>query len=522
MKKRALSAILAAAMLVTVFAGCGSGEKAQASAPESAAQTASAAAEKKEVTKPDKITIMVNGTVFTKQNAQDKFIESWEKLTGIDLEIIQPDHDAYTDVLGQTFASGAKNWPDVVILDPAYCAGYAQEGALWDMTAAWENSDLKASGRITNEQLIDDLYLDGKLYGFTPTRGNGCITYVKKKWLDNCGLSVPTTYDEYLNMLKAFTEGDPDGNGVKGDTYGVSAAGLIGEEVPYVNYLPEFYQDAYPSFYQKDDGTWVDGFTEDSMKKAITRLQQAYKAGYIDKETLTNGTKDCRNKYYEDKFGVFTYWAGTWATNLKSNLKTNKHDDELIAIPPIKEVGKYLERRPAVWSITTACKNPEGVFKYFIESMMDGGDMQMLWTYGVEGVHWSTKAETVCGKTYKDGEFHMLESLEKPGTQYTKHHIDPMLSIGKFTNGDPGKDQIAEEALKSQETFNQNSRIAPMVLSTDAMSQYNGDLTKLKNSIIADVVTQGLSVDDGYKRFEQEGGADWSKQIVDSLNQLNK
>ncbi len=32
------------------------------------------------------------------------------------------------------------------------------------------------------------------------------------------------------------------------------------------------------------------------------------------------------------------------------------------------------------------CENPEGVFKYFIESMLDGGDMQMLWSYGVEDV----------------------------------------------------------------------------------------------------------------------------------------
>ena len=47
---------------------------------------------------------------------------------------------------------------------------------------------------------------------------------------------------------------------------------------------------------------------------------------------------------------------------------------------------------------------------------------------------------------------------------------------------------------------------------------YNGDLTSLKNSIIADCVVQGVSVEEGYKRFEQEGGAEWSQAIVDSLN----
>lgn len=118
---------------------------------------------------------------------------------------------------------------------------------------------------------------------------------------------------------------------VDGDTYGVSSAGLIGTEAPYTNYLPEFYQDAYPSFYKNDEGVWVDGFTEDSMKDALERLKSAYEAGYIDKESLTNATSDCRTKFYEDKFGVFTYWAGTWATNLKTNLEANGLDSELVA-----------------------------------------------------------------------------------------------------------------------------------------------------------------------------------------------
>lgn len=95
------------------------------------------------------------------------------------------------------------------------------------------------------------------------------------------------------------------------------------------------------------------------------RLKSAYEAGYIDKESLTNATSDCRTKFYEDKFGVFTYWAGTWATNLKTNLEANGLDSELVAIPPIEELGAYTERVAPAWCITEACPNPEGVYKYF-------------------------------------------------------------------------------------------------------------------------------------------------------------
>ncbi|MGL5435725.1 MAG: extracellular solute-binding protein [Lachnospiraceae bacterium] len=516
--KRLAAAGLAAAMTASLLGGCGgSGAQSGALSNVENAQGNGTAVADGEIVKPEKIKIMVDGTLMTKQNDRDAFEKRWEELTGIELEIIQPDHDAYYDVLGQTFASGTENWPDAIILSSTYYSGYAEEGALWDMTETWENSDLKASGRVIGDDVVENMKLNGKLYGLPVNRGNGCITYVKKAWLDNCGLEAPTTYEEYIAMLDAFTNGDPDGNGIDGDTYGVSAPEFMGKEAPYTIYLQEFYQGSYPSFVMGDDGLWYDGFAKDDFKEALVRLREAYVAGYIDKETLTNGTNDCRNKFYEDKFGVFTYWAGTWNSNLKNNLVANGHDGELIALPPIKEVGSYIERNSPVWAITATCENPEGVYKYLIESMMDGGDMQTLWSYGAEDVHWSSKAETVLENTYAEGEFHLAESLEKPGTQYTKQHLDPMLSLVEWDN-DPGKDTAAPEAWESQTIFNENCHQIKLAPSTEEMASYNGDLITLKRSIVADVIVQGVSIEEAYARFEKDGGTEWSRMIVDSMN----
>ena len=306
-----------------------------------------------EVAKPEKITIFVDGTVFTESNAQDKFIERWEELSGIELEIIQPDHDAYYDVLQQQIASG--EWPDVMILSSTYYAAYASEGVLWDMTDAWENSATKNSGRFTGDDVIEGLKIGGRLYGFADARGGGCVTYVKKAWLDAVGMEAPTTWDEYAAMCDAFVNQDPDGDGAK-DTYALTAAGFIGVEAPFVNYLPEFYQDAYPSFYQNEEGVWVDGFTEPAMEAALARLAEGYSKGWIDPTTLTNGTNDCRNKFYDDTTGIFTYWSGTWATNLKNNLVNNGHDGELIALAPLEGAPGYFDRTPPVWAISSTCE----------------------------------------------------------------------------------------------------------------------------------------------------------------------
>ena len=150
--------------------------------------------------------------------------------------------------------------------------------------------------------------------------------------------------------------------------------------------------------------------------------------------------------------------------------------------------------------------------------MLDGGDMQTLWTYGVEDVHWSTKAETVCGNTYEEGQFHGKESLEKPGTQYQKGYIDPLLSLGEWVEEDPGEAFLPAFTKESQEIFDANARTLDLIPSTEEMNQYNGDLMTLKRSIVADIITQGPSIEDGYARFEAEGGQEWSDMIVESLN----
>ena len=381
-------------------------------------------------------------------------------------------------------------------------------------------SALSAAEDIEDE--FEGLKIDGKLYGFAPYRGNGCVTYVKKAWMDECGITeAPTTYDAYIEMLKAFT--------AKYGTYAVAAAGFVGNEAPFVNYLPEFYQDAYPYFIQQEDGSWVDGFTQDNMKAAMQRIQDAVKDGLIDKETLTNTTADARNKFYDDKFGVFTYWAGTWATNLKTNLEANGKDGELIALKPLEGLPAYYDRVPPVWCITSKCSDPQKVFDAFIDTMLDGGDCQMLWTYGVEGVHWSKSAGTVLAgtekeKTYEDGQFHMLENLEKEGTLYTKNHIDPMLSLASFADGyyDPKEDSVKPEAKAAAELFNENSRLAAIVPATPTLSELNGELTTLKGEIIADIALGNLSVEEGFAKFENEGGLEMSNEIVASLNELNK
>ncbi|MGN1146906.1 MAG: ABC transporter substrate-binding protein, partial [Lachnospiraceae bacterium] len=407
MKKKVLSLFLASVMVASL-AACGSGTDTQSGSSTSGSQagteqssasstTDDGAAAEYELTE---ISVVVNGTLTaTVDNGQDAFIEQWEAAVSeklghdITMTITQLDHSGYTDAVGRLFVSG--DTPDVMIMSADMFKQYAPTGVLWDMADAYENAEFQSHMVLPaiNENLKDS---EGHLYGFAPTYGNGCVTYVKKAWLDNVGIDISTvkTYDDYYNMLLAFHNGDPDGNGVNGDTYGVVSAGFMGSEAPWINYVPEFWQDAYPYFIQGDDGVWYDGFNTDATKAALLRLRQAYVDGAIDPESLTNGTKQAREKWFSNdqtgSAGVFTYWAGSWYQTLTDNLVKNEVDSELVQLPPIQEIkdswGGYLNREAPVWVILDDGdgddSREQAIFDAFIDTMLDGGTVQTLWTYG--------------------------------------------------------------------------------------------------------------------------------------------
>ena len=63
-----------------------------------------------------------------------------------------------------------------------------------------------------NSPLFEDLRIDGKMYFMPVYAGVYSNTiYVRQDWLDNLGMKAPETIEEFEEMLRAFTEDDPDG-----------------------------------------------------------------------------------------------------------------------------------------------------------------------------------------------------------------------------------------------------------------------------------------------------------------------
>jgi putative aldouronate transport system substrate-binding protein len=440
--------------------------------------------------KPEAIK-MTFDTCMTVENGVEDVCKKYEELTGIKLTLEKPDHAKYYEKITLSFASG--NPSDVIEMGSTYYPENANNGTLWDMTDAWENST-SAAKSIVDASYVDALKIDGQLYGFPAAAGNGTITYVRKDWLEDAGMELPTDYAGFLEMLRAFKA---RGNGA----IPITSAGLINSETPYDIYLREFYQDANPDFYQKEDGTWVDGFSEKAMEGALTRMREAFAEGLIDAEVVTNKTSTCRDKFNSGLVGAFNYWAGMWCAKLEDSTP----GAELLSMPAIKEAGHYVERVPTAMVITSFADNPEGIFEYLLMYSHDGGEGQMLFTHGVEGEHYEYKEDGTCVA---------LKYKEDPTKDVEKSFYAPELSITNWQ--DPiALDPRVEASLK---VFRDNREFATVPVVSDVISENLANLNVIKGKVIANVVHGNNTVEEGMANYAKEAKP-YVEAILADLNQ---
>ena len=552
MRKKLVSAVVTATMLAALLSGCGSSTQAPApaaagtEAAPAGGDAAPAAGGEAAATgdyQLDTLNIIVDGTVnATRDAGQAEFVEQWEAAVSeklghpIKLNITQLDHSDYSGTVSRTLTTGMpgeSGYPDALIMSASMLRQYQNTGLLWNLANAYDNAEFQS--RVVYPEVNKNLRTpDGAQYGFSPTYGNGCVTYIKQSWLDKDGVKIDDikTFDDYYELLKKNSDGK---------TYGVIAAGYGKlDEAPFINYMPEWWQGAYPAFYQKD-GTWVDGFTEQATIDALARLHKGYEDNLIDPDTEEAGTKQAREKFFSNDQSTselaFTYWAGTWLRTLTDNMSKNEVDDDLgdsrlVQLPPIKEIkdtwGGYLNREAPVWVITDdndgSDAREQAIFDALFDTMLDGDKVQTLWTYGAEGLHWSTSAESFTTNAndpekkkdyeYADGEFHLRQSPNDPDSIWKKNHLDPVLVIAPLANGYVDKDPLVEEGNKF---FLANCVDAPAAASSETLTANNEDLTTEKTTLMNKAVVGEITPEEAVQTYIDDFG-DISNTILDELN----
>jgi putative aldouronate transport system substrate-binding protein len=497
--KKGLAAALTAAAALSLLTGCGSTdtgskteqttEAAKTTADTGNGETTAAA----EVAKPEKITWMVHSGM-NEENGTAQWAEEFQRLTGIKMDLQIISNNEYKQILELSFASDTV--PDVFDLTGENLAVYAKQNAIADVTDLVKNSEFYKKG---DKAMWDSVTLDGRIYGIPLELPGGTVTYVRKDWLDKLGMEEPKTYDEFIEMLRRFKEEIPECK------VPLTATGF--KNNVNAQFLPEFYQGATPEF-AKIDGVWVDGMSQDNMVKALTNLHEAYAEGLIDTELVTNTTSNCRDQWYSGSVGAFNYWSGMWGNTLLERLNQNVPEAEIVALKPI-EGAVYQARTPSMLCINARITQEEidSIFKYMIEYMHDGGEGQVLFESGVEGLHWE-----------QDGDkLKQLPTLSNPNEVLQKAWVTPWLRISPLELTDKNID-LKPMVVSSLAVDNEYSVTKSVVPVSATLTKIQSDLTALKEEILAKVVMGDLTVEEGLTKYKTESEMLNVQKAVDEMN----
>ena len=154
------------------------------------------------------------------------YINGYRNDLKIDLEyVIHATGDEYTQKL--TMAIASDDLPDILYLPIAEYTQLARAGKLWqmdDLIPQYANEITLKNFASDGGAMMEAAKVDGKLFGIPVGCFRNCpsnFLWIRADWLENLGLKAPESFEDVVEIARAFATGDPDKNGVDGDTYGL-------------------------------------------------------------------------------------------------------------------------------------------------------------------------------------------------------------------------------------------------------------------------------------------------------------
>ena len=223
--------------------------------------------------------------------------------------------------------------------------------------------------------------------------------YINKTWLDNLGLEIPKTIDELTNVLKAFRDGDPNGNGDKTDEIPFTAADLIHQTPGIYTHFANFGVPLVRWQYVCIDDNQKVVFPGDleGFRPALEWLNMCYKEKLLDPESITQDSNVWGTKMNAGQVGYTTYLR-----LINTALSKETAANYVSIIPPASEYGvkvpRILETAQFGAALTVANKHIPETLKWLdaqfeTETMMsavngpiaDGGPIDPCMKLNTEG-----------------------------------------------------------------------------------------------------------------------------------------
>ncbi|MDO4622242.1 MAG: extracellular solute-binding protein [Eubacteriales bacterium] len=334
--KRMLAVTLAAATVISM-AGCGSSSKVELN--DGTFKEVDPASVAMPLAEKTTLTGMISYPANTESNPNNRTIfKRLQEKTNVEIEWTAIQGDQWSDKISLAMA-------DVNSLtDFIFTAGfsdsdllkYADQGviinledyidaympnlkAVFDKYPEYRTMTTDTEGHIWSLPWIEQLGANK-----TAIQTVGDMSFINKKWMDFLGLEMPTTVDEFEQVLIAFRDHSSELQaefGIEGDIIPMSCIVNDGDQDPaiIINGFGEGYGDADRGRHiaVTDDLKVICSATQQGYKDGLTWLHKLYEEGLIDPEAFTQEWSTYVSKGKSGRYGVCFSWDVANIDNLE-------------------------------------------------------------------------------------------------------------------------------------------------------------------------------------------------------------
>lgn len=365
---------------------------------------------------------------------------------------------------------------------------------------------------------------DGNIYmlNYVPDGEAGRAYFIRTDWLDKLGLEMPKTFEELEQVLYAFRDQDPNGNGLK-------------DEIPYFNDKFEemirlanlwgarvYGYDSYKDrIVLSNDNQLYHAWTAPEFKEALIGLNQWYEDGIIDPEIFTRKANTARQTLWtKDNVGGMTHeWiASTTSYCHNEELLKTVPEFKIGAMLPVNKNGAGFEEhqralvKPDGWAISSSCQSPEAAIRF------------MDWFYSEEGRRAANFG--IEGQTYtvQDGKPQFTDEVISQGgvNLYLQTNYGAQLPIGYAQDFEYERQWTSDEGVQAYELYiGADIYTAPYtpVLNltaeeTEIYDQYLTVLNEYQNERVNAFITGKEDIETGWDSYVEKCKELGSEEIV--------
>lgn len=422
-KKKMLALLMSCIMTAGVLGGCGADNAKEGSSSAAASATTATiegssaeGTENSMFNEPGMLPIVkepITLTVFAPANTEGSWednaqVKELEEATGIHLEWQTcASSDNVQEKLSTMFASG--EMPDIILTGVSSGNRYdkATEQALGEQGLVLSLNDYLDTVSVGYKQAFEEIdglkeYIttpDGNIYSLPNIDGSLHVQYnmklwINTQWLDNLGLDMPTTTEEFYEVMKAFKEKDANGNGDPNDEIPLSTV-TSGAGTQLDGFLMNPFQlTSETNKLYVDNGKVTFAPAQEGYKEGLKYLNQLYAEGLLNPESFTqdkNNQVNVNEAGDECVIGAFLAQRPGYACDLSTEPYSKKWEQYQSLAPLAGPDGQcvaswnpYVMFQSGMTFISSSCTNPEAAFRLL--------DYISTQTYrsslGIEGVHY--------------------------------------------------------------------------------------------------------------------------------------